>query len=313
MGKHIPVLLSEVLELLDLRPGMKVVDATLGQGGYGREIVRKIAPGGVYIGIDLDAEAVRRVECSDWVSRARENGVSVFCVLGNFSDVQSIVEKAGVFGADAAVADLGVSSDQLEDERRGLSFTREGPLDMRLDRSQLFTALEIVNGWSEQEIRRILWNNVQERDASRIARAIVKARPIKTTLELAEVVQRVRASHREKTHPATKTFLAIRMEVNHEMQNLSRLLDSCLRIIRVGGRAAFVTFHSGEDREVKKFFREAAKGCVCPERFPVCRCGHRAMAKILTKRSIVPREKEISENPRSRSARLRAIQKIGNE
>jgi 16S rRNA (cytosine1402-N4)-methyltransferase len=313
-SKHIPVLLSEVIEIMALKPGMTVVDATLGGGGYGRAIVDGIAPEGTYIGIDRDAQAIETAKKSQWVSLATEKGVRVILVHRNFSELQEFLRESELEGIDRVVADLGVSSDQLEDAQRGLSFLTDGPLDMRLDQSQGITAREIVNTWSGKEIERVLRENAEEKNARRIAQAIEKQRtkrPIETTRELAEIVQGVIGSgyRRKKIHPATKTFMALRMAVNAERESVEKFLKASIAVIRSGGRIAVVTFHSGEDILVKRFFREQAIGCVCPTGFPVCRCGQMPKIEILTKRSIAPSEEEIRKNPRSRSARLRAVEK----
>lgn len=313
MSKHIPVLLSEVLEVLELKPGMTVVDATLGGGGYGRAIVSRLGTGGTYIGIDRDGTAITRAEKSQWVREARERGVQMHLIHRNFFELRDVVAELERESVDAVVADLGISSDQLEDAKRGLSFLADGPLDMRLDQTSGITAKDIVNTRSEEEITRILFRNAGESSARRIAKAIAEERlkkPIETTRELVDII-RTAVGNRyrgKKIHSATKTFMALRMEVNQEMESLKKFLTASIDVVRSGGRIAVVTFHSGEDAMVKSFFREMSVGCVCPPGFPVCRCGQEPKVRVLTKKSIAPTEKEVQENPRSRSARLRAVE-----
>ncbi len=315
MVKHIPVLLNEVVNVLKLRPGMVVVDATLGGGGYGREIVRHIAPGGMYIGIDRDEQAIQRAERAQWVLEAKEQGVSVHLIQRNFGELLDIVKEIGLETVDVIVADLGISSDQLEDVARGLSFLREGPLDMRLDRSKGITAKDIINNWKVEDIEKILRDNAQEKYAHRIAQAIGERRrekSIDTTDELAKIVRDAAASgyRGRRIDPATKTFMALRMSVNEEMESLRTFLESSIAVTRIGGVVAIVTFHSGEDISVKRFFRDQAQGCICPVGFPVCRCGQLPKIKILTKKPIIPSDQEIQNNPRSRSAKLRVAQRV---
>lgn len=309
MTKHIPVLLSEVMDLLQLRPGMTVADATLGGGGYGKELVVRIGSSGTYVGIDRDEEAVRRAETSDWVHLARESGETVYCVHANFERIREVFSSIGIDKVDAIVADLGISSDQLEDADRGLSFLSEGHLDMRLDRTETLRAWDIANTWEKKDIVHILKAYADERNANRIAEKIVnmrKERSIETTRELAEAVRSVIPRRMtKKADPATKTFMAFRMAVNRELQSLEVFLSEVISLVRPGGKIAVVTFHSGEDRLVKHTFREWARGCVCPKMFPVCRCGKNPRVRLVTKKSIVPKKEERERNPRARSARLR--------
>ena len=312
MSRHIPVLLNEAIEVLKLKSEMTIVDATLGGGGYGKEIVQKIAPGGMYIGIDRDGEAVARAQRSTWVRGARESGVTVYIVHANFDRMGEVLAELNIKKVDGIVADLGISSDQLEDAERGLSFSMEGPLDMRLDRSETLRAFDIVNTWSEEDLTRLLWEKAEERNASRIARAIIEIRrekPIETTTALAEAVRSVVPRWKTgKKDPATKTFMAIRMAVNRELESLEIFLEQTIAVMQKGARLAVVTFHSGEDALVKKVFRTWARACVCPKEFPVCRCGHVARVIPVTKKPIVPTESETRNNPRARSAKLRVVE-----
>lgn len=314
MSRHIPVLIKEVEEMLLLSSGKIVADATLGGGGYGKEIVKKIAPNGTYVGIDRDEEAVHRAEQSEWVRAARESGVTVRLVHANFDQLEKVFSDAGMASADAIVADLGISSDQLEDASRGLSFLAEGPLDMRLDRSEKISARDVVNKWSGEDLVRIVHRYADERNAARIVKAIVRIREersIETTKELADIVRfAVPRGKSGKTDPATKTFMAIRMAVNRELESLEVFLEQAIRLLRKGGRCAVVSFHSGEDALIKKTFRAWATACVCPKEFPVCRCEQEQKAVILTKKPIIPKEDELRNNPRSRSAKLRAVERV---
>lgn len=312
--RHIPVLLNETIEALNLRKGMTVVDATLGGGGYAMEIAKRILPGGRLIALDADESAIgrfRRLAAEDgFLSNALTDG-SIGIVHSNFSDIGMVVGEASV---DAIVADLGFSSDQVEDAGRGFSFRLDGPLDMRLDRRTKLTARDVVNGYSEGELVDMFRKYGEEPDARRIARAICdtrKERHFDTTGELADCVEGsvARRRLREGIHPATKVFQAIRMEVNDEIGSLERFLETSVGMLRHGGRVAVVTFHSGEDRVVKRFFKEAARGCVCPPNFPECRCGRAPALKLSRPGFVRPSQEEIMNNPRARSAKLRIAEK----
>lgn len=317
MTQHIPVLLEEVKKALDVRPGMIVVDATLGGGGYGRAITQAIAPEGIYVGIDRDAHAVQVAQEARWVKEAKDAHVSVVLAHRNYSDIRKVLAEAGIGQVDAIVADLGLSSDQLDDAKRGLSFRQNGTLDMRLDQTEAGTAMDIVNHWSADEIARILRKNAQESFADRIARRIVEYRkdcPIETTGVLAEIVRTAVPQQFafRGSDPATKTFMALRMEVNRELEHLKVFLCEAIGVLAPGGRIAVVTFHSGEDSIVKHFFVDESVSCVCPPEFPVCRCEKQAILTKVLKKAIVPTEEEVIQNPRSRSARLRLAEKNKN-
>lgn len=311
--KHVPVLLNEVLSHLHLKPGREVVDATLGGGGYTEAFLERVIPGGTVTAIDRDAGALRHAKKR--FGKFLESGELVLA-HGNFADVATIVPEGKRSHIDAVVADLGISSDQLDDPSRGLSFLKDGPLDMRLNMNDELTAREIVSEWSEEDIAKTLRENAEERYAHGIARAIVRSRSgaeIKTTKELAKIVETgVPGQYRrKKIHPATKTFMAIRMAVNGEMESLGRFLEGSLEILKSGGYLAVVTFHSGEDRKVKEFFRRNARGCTCPKDFPVCRCGGVQRLELVTRKVVAPSEEECARNPRARSAKLRVAKKVG--
>ena len=305
---HKPVLLDECIEMLNIRPGGVYVDGTLGRAGHSREIVRRLT-GGRLICIDQDTAAIRAAEerLAPWRDR-------VTLVHGNFSDLADILREAGVSGVDGALFDLGVSSPQLDDASRGFSYMQDAPLDMWMDNTAALTAREVVNTWSQEELRRILYEYGEERYAPAVARAIVRARemgPVETTLELAEIVRGAMppAALREKQRPAKRTFQAVRIAVNGELDVLPPMLEAAVDSLNPGGRLAVITFHSLEDRIVKQTLREQARGCTCPREFPVCVCGKKPKIRLVTRKPIVPGAAELSENPRARSAKLRAAEK----
>ncbi|MCI9510789.1 16S rRNA (cytosine(1402)-N(4))-methyltransferase RsmH [Oscillospiraceae bacterium 50-60] len=307
---HKPVLLDECIEMLNIRPGGVYVDGTLGRAGHSREIARRLN-GGRLICIDQDTAAIQAAEerLAPWRDR-------VTLVHGNFSDLADILRDAGVSGVDGALFDLGVSSPQLDDASRGFSYMQDAPLDMRMDDTAALTAWEVVNAWSQEELRRILYEYGEERYAPAVARAIVRARetsPVETTLELVEIVRSAMppAALREKQHPAKRTFQAVRIAVNGELDVLPPMLEAAVDSLNPGGRLAVITFHSLEDRIVKQTLREQARGCTCPREFPVCVCGKKPKIRLVTRKPIVPGAAELSENPRARSAKLRAAEKCG--
>ena len=307
---HKPVLLDECIEMLNIRPGGVYVDGTLGRAGHSREIARRLN-GGRMICIDQDTAAIQAAEerLAPWRDR-------VTLVHGNFSDLADILRDAGVSGVDGALFDLGVSSPQLDDASRGFSYMQDAPLDMRMDDTATLTAWEVVNAWSQEELRRILYEYGEERYAPAVARAIVRARetsPVETTLELVEIVRSAMppAALREKQHPAKRTFQAVRIAVNGELDVLPPMLEAAVDSLNPGGRLAVITFHSLEDRIVKQTLREQARGCTCPREFPVCVCGKKPKIRLVTRKPIVPGAAELSENPRARSAKLRAAEKCG--
>lgn len=310
---HIPVLLNEAVDALQLRPGMTVVDATLGGGGYTERIARIIGPNGKVIACDQDQGAIARFR-----KHAEESGIqtgNVLFINRNFSALEDIIRDADRETVDAIVADIGLSSDQIADATRGFSFLHDGPLDMRMDSSQPRTAADILHALSEKELVAILRTYGEERYALRIARAVIAARqqaPLTHTAQLRDIIMHsVPASYRHgHLHCATKTFQALRIAVNDELRHLETFLGSAIRALSRGGRLAVVTFHSGEDRIVKNVLRENARGCICPPRLPVCRCEHIRTLRIVTKKPIVPSAEEIGVNPSARSAKLRVAEKM---
>jgi len=308
-SRHTPVMLEKSIELLNVRPGLIYVDATAGAGGHLREILKRAGGRVKVVGIDRDAGALAALSA--------EIGGQSRLVHGNYRDIAGIVQGLGIDTVDGGIlADLGVSSMQLDNPERGFSFLKEGPLDMRMDSRSPLTAERLVNTLPERELADIIFRYGEERASRKIARAIVSARPLATTTELAALVarclrapRRAAPGFRDSSHPATRTFQALRIAVNDELGSLERFLRDALQLLSPGARLVVITFHSLEDRLVKQIFRKAAQGCICPPRQPVCTCNHRPELLIITRKPVLPDEKEVLANPRSRSAKLRAGQK----
>ncbi len=305
---HRPVLVNEVLTLLDPREGGVFLDATLGGGGHAEEILKRIGPSGKLIGIDRDAEAIE-------FARMRLGAMDGQTTLieGNFGELESILSEVGVSELDGALFDLGVSSHQL-DAPRGFSFQRDEPLDMRMGKDAR-SAADIVNQYSESELERIIREYGEERYARRVAKAIVRRRaekPYRTTAELADaVVSAIPGGGRwQDIHPATRTFQAIRIEANGELDAIEKALPVAIDALKIGGVIVVISFHSLEDRIAKTVFRRLSGKCECPPRMPQCQCGARKMLEILTRKPIVPSAEEIADNPRSRSSKLRAARRV---
>lgn len=302
-GEHIPVLHDEVLAGLLIRPGGRYVDATLGAGGHAAGILDASAPDGRLLGLDADPQAVSFAR-----ERLQAYGDRAILEVGNFRHLGKLAHSRGFDGVDGVLLDLGISSRQLADAKRGFSFNAQGPLDMRLNPGQGRTAADLVNTLSETALADLLWEYGEERHSRRIARAIVAARPIETTGQLAELVAK-RVGHREKIHPATRTFQALRIATNEELAALSESLPQSRDLLRAGGRLAVISFHSLEDRIVKQFFRHESRDCICPPEMPVCTCEHQATLRVITRKPLRPSAAELAENPRSRSARLRLAER----
>lgn len=308
---HQPVLLEECLQALDIRPEGVYLDGTLGRAGHSLEILRRLK-GGRLIGIDRDMTAITAAK-----ERLAEFGDRVTLVHSNFSEVGDVLRDLGVSGVDGMLFDLGVSSPQLDEAHRGFSYMQDAPLDMRMDETAALDAFQVVNTWGEEELRRILYDYGEERYAPQIARAIVRRRgerPIATTLELVEVIRSAMpgAALREKQHPAKRSFQAIRIAVNGELDALPPMLHGAVEWLNPGGRLAVITFHSLEDRIVKQTMRELATGCTCPPEFPVCVCGKKPKLKLITRKPIVSGPEELERNPRARSAKLRVAERTEN-
>lgn len=306
---HVSVLLEECLQGLAIKPEGIYVDGTLGGAGHSSRIAASLTTGRL-IGIDRDQVALAAAgeRLAPYVDR-------VTLVHSNFCEMDTVLEKLGIPGVDGILLDLGVSSPQLDDGSRGFSYMVDAPLDMRMDSSDVLNAYTVVNTWPYEELRRILYEYGEERYAPQIASAICKRREthaVETTLELVEVIRSAMppAALREKQHPAKRSFQAIRIAVNDELNSVAQAMERAIPLLNPGGRLAVITFHSLEDRIVKNAMASAAKGCTCPPSFPVCVCGKKPKVKIITRKPIVSGEEELARNPRARSAKLRICEKI---
>ena len=303
-------MVNEVVELLRPAPGNVIVDCTVGGGGHASALLPRIVPGGRLIGIDRDPRTLATAR-----DRLAPFGDAVTLVHGNFGDLGVILAGLDLGGVDAVLFDLGVSSFQLDEPERGFTYRTDAPLDMRMDPGSTTSAAEIVNTWPAQELARILREFGEERWAGRIAAAIVRARekaPLSTTGELAAVVKDAipAAARRSGPHPARRTFQALRIAVNAELDALRQGLAAAIDALLPGGRVAVISFHSLEDRIVKRTFAELAAGCQCPPELPECRCGRQARLRVLTRKPVTPTHDEVAANPRARSARLRAAERL---
>ncbi len=307
--RHVPVLCAEVVGYLRPRPGAVLVDATIGEGGHSQALLREMGGEGCLIGLDRDGEALRRAS-----ERLRGYSSALILRKANFSALREVLRELGIAEVDGVLVDLGVSSLQLEVPLRGFSYRFPGPLDMRMDRDQELDAWKVVNRYEERELARIIREYGEERWASRIARGIALARkraPIDTTDRLAEVVRDSipAAARRRGGHPARRTFQAVRMEVNAELRNLEELLPQAAGALKKGGRLVVISYHSLEDRAVKRFLAAHGSRCACPPRAPRCSCGRSEELRILTAKPLRPGAEEMEANPRARSAKLRAAEK----
>ncbi len=307
--RHTPVLPAEVTQHLSLHPGSIIVDCTLGGAGHAKRIAESIQPDGILVGIDQDDAAL--TAAADTLRLGRQ----AILVKGNFGDLDRLLTEAGIAYADGFLFDLGVSSPQLDVPERGFSYHEDAPLDMRMDPAGGGpSAADVVATYSEAELSRVIREYGEERWASRIAAFIVAARgrrPILTTTDLVEVIKAAipAAARRSGPHPARRTFQALRMEVNQELEVLERGLRAAVGWLAPGGRIVVISYHSLEDRTVKRVFSELATGCTCPPELPVCSCGSEPVVRIVTRRPVVPTEREIEENPRARSAKLRVAER----
>ncbi len=307
---HRAVMVREVIASLRCRAGATYVDGTVGGGGHAEAILRATAPDGLLIGIDADEEAIGQTE-----QRLAPFGDRKILIKGNFADMETILAEKNVGRVDGILLDLGVSSHQLDTPERGFSFTLDAPLDMRMDKDSGKSAADLVNTLPWKELAGIIKDYGEERMAGRIARAIARGRensPIRTTAELAGVVLRAMPADaaRQKIHPATRTFQALRIAVNDELAQLQKGMAAGLERLGQGGRFSVISFHSLEDRIVKNAFRTGEKGCICPPDLPVCNCGRKPTLKVLTRKPVIPGEEEIRDNPRARSAKLRTAERI---
>lgn len=307
--KHTSVLLKETVDGLAIRPDGIYVDATLGGGGHAYEVLKRLGNKGKLVGIDQDEAAIRAAG-----ERLRDFGEKVTIIRSNYCDMKSQLKSAGIEKVDGIVLDLGVSSYQLDTAERGFSYRMDAPLDMRMDQRQQMTAKDIVNTYSEMELFRIIRDYGEDRFAKNIAKHIVQERtkkPIETTGQLSEIISHAIPMKIQKTsgHPAKRTFQALRIELNHELDVLKNSLDEMIELLNPGGRICIITFHSLEDRIVKSAFRKNENPCVCPSHFPVCVCGNVSMGCVITRKPILPSAEELEQNSRAKSAKLRIFER----
>lgn len=307
--KHVPVMLNETLDGLNIKEDGIYIDGTLGGAGHSTEIVKRLSTGKL-IGIDQDENAIKKSKevLADYRDRT-------IIVKDNFKNIKNVLNTLGIKKVDGILLDLGVSSHQLDEEERGFSYNKDAPLDMRMDRSNTFSAWDVVNKYSEKELEKVIWDFGEEKWAKRIAKFIVEERreaPIDTTFELVSAIKKAipKKVRIQGGHPARKTFQAIRIEVNQELDILKNSILNANEVLDKSGRLCIITFHSLEDRIVKDTFKYLNKNCICPPEFPVCTCNKKRELKILTRKPIVPSEEEIETNPRSRSAKLRIGAKV---
>lgn len=305
MAAHKPVLYQEVLHFLLPRSGSKYVDCTVGLGGHAEGILEASSPDGELLGLDVDPTAL------ELAAKALEKYAPRFrLVQSSYTTLITQLETVGWQSVEGVLLDLGVSSLQLDTPSRGFSFRADAPLDMRFNPLAETTAADLVNRLPEEELASIIFEYGEERFARQIARAIVVSRPVETTAQLARIVERVVGRREQEIHPATRTFQALRIAVNKELDEIRAVLPQALEALSVGGRLVVISFHSLEDRLVKTFLQTESRDCICPPRQPLCTCGHRASLKLLTRKPIRPSQAEVEYNPRARSARLRAAEKI---
>jgi 16S rRNA (cytosine1402-N4)-methyltransferase len=304
-GGHLSVLYDEVLTWLRPRSGGRYIDATLGAGGHAKGILIASHPDGWLLGLDADPDAL---SFASKVLVSYDDRIVLHSA--NFRQIGEFARALGFDGVDGILMDLGLSSRQLDDADRGFSFNSDGPLDMRMNQDRGQSAAELVNTLSEADLADLFWRYGEERQARRIARAVVAERPLTTTRQLAGLVAKV-VGRRQRIHPATRTFQALRIAVNEELDALKEALPQARDLLGPGGRLAIIAFHSLEDRLVKQFYRQEAKDCICPPQLPVCACQHQATLRVLTSKPVRPTADEIARNPRSRSARLRVAERLG--
>ena len=305
---HIPVLVKETVEALAAQPGGRYIDCTVGCGGHAAAILEQSSPGGQLLGIDADPEAIEVAR-----TRLQAYSDSVLLVNDNFANLQAICLKYDFLPVHGILFDLGLSSLQLNSSARGFSFQRDTPLDMRLSPNQEITAANIINTSSEAKLAHLIRKYGEEGYNRQIAHHIVQERPIRTTLQLVQTIERAIGSTRYRIHPATKTFQALRIAVNQELENLEAALNQSINLLGFEGRLVVISYHSLEDRIVKQFMQREAKDCICPPGTPTCVCGHEANLRLITKKVVTPSLTEIEFNPRSRSAKMRAAKRIINQ
>ena len=307
--KHVSVLLNECLDALNIKDDGIYVDCTLGGAGHSSHILQRLSKDGLLVGIDQDTDALKAAG-----ERLKEYENKKL-VHNNFHNIDSILEELAIPKVDGILMDLGVSSYQLDEGERGFSYMKDAPLDMRMNRDREFSAYDVVNSYSMEDLWRIIRDYGEEKFAKRIAEFIVNRReekPIETTLELVDIIKASipAKARREGPHPAKRTFQAIRIEVNGELEILNKAIEDGVNRLNKGGRMAIITFHSLEDRIVKLKFRDLANPCTCPKEFPICVCGKKPLVKLISRKAIEPSKEEVEENPRSRSAKLRVIERF---
>ena len=307
--KHISIMAEQCIEGLKIKGDGIYVDCTLGGGGHSSLILEYLSPEGRLIGIDQDIEAISAAK------KRLQNFNNVTYVNDNFRNIKRILEDLGIEKVDGVLADLGVSSYQLDNAERGFSYMNDAPLDMRMNRNERVSAYEVVNNYSQEELEKLIRNYGEEKFARRIATFIVDRRAIKkieTTFELVDIIKAAipAKARREGPHPAKRTFQAIRIEVNKELEILNKTVEDAVQCLNEGGRIAIITFHSLEDRIIKTKYKELENPCTCPPDFPICQCGKESLVKIITRKPIEPSEEEVENNPRSRSAKLRIAERI---
>ena len=309
---HISVLLNECIDNLNIRPDGIYVDGTMGGGGHSLEIAKRLTTGRL-ICIDQDPNAHEAAG-----KRLAEYKDRITFVRDNFGNIKSILDSLGIEKIDGMLLDIGVSSHQLDEAERGFSYQQDAPLDMRMNPDRPFSAYDVVNGYDEDELDRVIFTYGEERWARRIAQFIVKereAKPIETTGELVDIIKKAvpKGARKDGPHPAKRTFQAIRIEVNGELDVLQRAIDDVAARLAVGGRLCIITFHSLEDRIVKEAFRKQENPCICPPQFPVCVCGKKPLGRVITRKPILPSKEELEKNPRSRSAKLRVMEGVSQD
>ena len=309
---HISVLLNECIDNLNIRPDGIYVDGTMGGGGHSLEIAKRLTTGRL-ICIDQDPNAHEAAG-----KRLAEYKDRITFVRDNFGNIKSILDSLEIEKIDGMLLDIGVSSHQLDEAERGFSYQQDAPLDMRMNPDRPFSAYDVVNGYDEDELDRVIFTYGEERWARRIAQFIVKERenkPIETTGELVDIIKKAvpKGARKDGPHPAKRTFQAIRIEVNGELEVLQRAIDDVAARLAVGGRLCIITFHSLEDRIVKEAFRKQENPCICPPQFPVCVCGKKPLGRVITRKPILPSKEELEENPRSRSAKLRVLEGVSHD
>ena len=306
MTDHVPVMVRQVVAGLNVRPGGRYVDGTVGGGGHAFAVMEAATPGGSLLGIDRDPKALEAAK-----RRLDRFGADVRLMTGNFAEIGEICGEAGFAPVHGVLLDLGLSSLQLEEAERGFSFQREGPLDMRFSPEQELTAEKIVNEYAQDALADVLWSYGEESQSRRIARRIVERRPLHTTTELAKAVEEaVGGRARRQSHPATRTFQALRIAVNQELLSLETALPYACGLLGDLGRLVVLSYHSLEDRIVKEFIRRESRDCVCPPRQPACTCSHKALLRPVSRGVVRPSDEEVAANPRSRSARLRVAERL---